>query len=88
LDPDTAEQALSHWGLTARDWRKRLAAKHIFTHVEWRMTGYSLLVSGSGDDRFFWADGADLDEKAMPSAFAKYLAEARTLLAAPQNDTN
>lgn len=88
LDPDTAEQALSHWGLTARDWRKRLAAKHIFTHVEWRMTGYSLLVSGSGDARFFWADGADLDEKAMPSAFAKYLAEARTLLAAPQNDTN
>lgn len=83
LDGGAGQELLSHWGLTPRDWRKRLTAKHIFTHVEWHMTGYSLLVSGAGTENFFWAGSADLDKIAVPSAFAKYLAEARSLLDAP-----
>ena len=83
LDGGAAQEILSHWGLMPRDWRKRLAAKHIFTHVEWRMTGYSLSVSGTGTGNFFWANDADLDKIAVPSAFAKYLAEARSLLETP-----
>lgn len=81
LDGSAAQKALSHWGLTPRDWRKRLTAKHIFTHVEWHMTGYSLSVSEAGTENFFWADSAALDTIAVPSAFAKYLVEARSLLA-------
>lgn len=80
LDSGAAQEILSHWGLTPREWRKRLTAKHIFTHVEWHMTGYSLLTAGAGTENFFWADNTDLDKIAVPSAFAKYLAEARSLL--------
>lgn len=40
--------AVETMGLTPIDWRSRLTAKHIFTHVEWHMTGYALTVRGSG----------------------------------------
>lgn len=57
LDEAAAGAAVQDWGLTARDWRSRLNAKHIFTHVEWHMTGYVLEVaerdrrSGPGQTR-------------------------------------
>ena len=62
-------------------------AKHLFTHIEWRMTGYELFVAdGAGEtpvkecsalpDRteFVFADIDDLrDLYAVPSAFSAYL---------------
>lgn len=77
-----APQPLSQWGLTARQWQKKLEAKHIFTHVEWHMTGYALTVTGNNGG-FTWADRAGLEELAVPSAFGKYLEEARRLLEEP-----
>lgn len=55
-------------------------AKHIFSHVEWHMTGYEILVDElekemQGDVIFAGRD--ELEEKyPMPSAFEKYLAAA------------
>ena len=63
------------WRLTPMDWRKKITAKHIFTHVEWRMTGYLLTVKGEGTDDLVWADRAALEKLAVPSAFKKYLVE-------------
>lgn len=77
-EPD-ASAPLAAWGLTPREWRKRLEAKHIFTHVEWRMTGYVLTVTGENTD-FTWVDRPGLEALAVPSAFAKYLEEARRAL--------
>ena len=68
------------WGLRAVDWRERIAARHIFTHVEWHMTGYALEVSGDGPEDFFWADEAALAAHAVPSAFARYYAQAMEIL--------
>ena len=34
LDESAAAQALAVWGLTPMEWRKKLEARHIFTHVE------------------------------------------------------
>ncbi|MEG1988831.1 MAG: A/G-specific adenine glycosylase [Oscillibacter sp.] len=82
LDEENAPAAVAAWGLHAKCWRKKLTAKHIFTHVEWHMTGYSLEVSGAGPADFLWVDAAGLSRCAVPSAFAKYYAEAQTLLAA------
>jgi len=79
LDESAAAQALAAWGITPTDWRKKLEAKHVFTHVEWRMTGYLLTVSGS-DGGFVWVDREGLEERAVPSAFAKFLEEARLAL--------
>lgn len=81
LEGAQAQKPLEAWGLTPRTWYKKLTAKHLFTHVEWHMIGYSLRVSGAGPDEFLWADKAVLDKYAIPSAFAKYNFEARTLMA-------
>lgn len=79
LGEEQAGAPLSAWGVTALEWWKKLEAKHIFTHVEWRMTGYLLRAAGEGTG-FAWADRAELEALAVPSAFARYLEEARRAL--------
>lgn len=74
LDEEAAGKAIENWGLTAVEWRKKLTAKHIFTHVEWNMTGYLLETAGDGRG-LVWADRAELEELAVPSAFARFLDE-------------
>ena len=80
LDEAAAPAAVSAWGLEAKNWKNKLSAKHIFTHVEWHMTGYTLEVAGKGPADFVWMDGAGLAAHAVPSAFAKYYAEAQRQL--------
>lgn len=67
------------WGLTAMDWKRKISAKHVFTHVEWHMTGYLLTVKGECSG-FTWADREGLEEMAVPSAFARCLEAARDIL--------
>lgn len=78
LAEEAAASVLDGWGLTVKGWRQRITAKHIFTHVEWRMTGY--LLEASGDGGFFWADAAGLDSRAVPSAFGAFLKEVKPRL--------
>ena len=75
LAEDQAGGPVAAWGLTALDWRRKLEARHIFTHVEWHMTGYLLTVRGElpGAAR---VDRAGLEALAVPSAFGKFLEEA------------
>ncbi|MBQ8852430.1 MAG: A/G-specific adenine glycosylase, partial [Oscillibacter sp.] len=79
LDESEAPGPLAQWGLTPKQWTKKLTAKHIFTHVEWHMTGYVLEVTGKGP--FLWADGEALSARAVPSAFGKFYTEAQRALA-------
>ena len=78
LDEATAGEVVRAWGLEPRAWKSRLTARHIFTHVEWRMTGYTLAVTGQGSEDFVWVD--TLERHAVPSAFARYCEEARVQL--------
>lgn len=80
LDDAAAAVPVERWGLTPVEWRKKLVARHLFTHVEWQMTGYVLRVSGSGPEEFLWADAESLARCAVPSAFAKYYTEAEECL--------
>jgi A/G-specific adenine glycosylase len=75
LDESAAAAQLAAWGLTVREWRRRRRARHIFTHVEWEMTGYVLEVTGDGPAEFLWADPEVRAGCAVPSAFAAFLAE-------------
>lgn len=75
LDDGQAGTPLSFWNLRAREWRKKLTAKHVFTHVEWHMTGYLLETEGEGSG-LTWVSRKELAELAVPSAFAKFLEEA------------
>ena len=58
---------------------KTKKSKHIFTHVEWHMTGYLLTVRGELPGAA-WVDRAGLEALAVPSAFGKFLEEARRAL--------
>ena len=80
LKEDAAAEAVQAWGLTPGVWKARLNAKHIFSHIEWHMTGYALEVSGEGPPEFVWMDRAALRAHAVPSAFARYYAEAVKML--------
>lgn len=80
LDEKAAPAAVQAWGLAPRAWKRKLTAKHIFTHVEWQMTGYTLEVAGEGPADFLWVDAAGLATHAVPSAFARYYSEAKTVL--------
>ena len=58
--------------------RKLPAARHIFTHKEWHMTGYAVWVDElepyeGGWDGLIFADRDGLDRIPVPSAFAAYL---------------
>ena len=80
LDEAAAGAAMAAWGLEPKRWESRLTAKHIFTHVEWHMTGYIVEVAGDGPAEFVWTDAADLEERAVPSAFGRYYTEAERRL--------
>ena len=79
-DEAAAAGPVADWGLTPLDWRERLAGRHLFTHVEWSMTGYLLTVSGPGPEAFFWADREALEGLAVPSAFGKFLEKIKEVL--------
>ena len=77
LDETAAAAAVEAMGLSVIDWQSRLTAKHIFTHVEWHMTGYALTVRGDGPAELEWVDAAGLAARSVPSAFARYYEEAK-----------
>lgn len=48
-------------------------AKHIFSHVEWHMTGYRIRLDGGSTEQWLMADVEDLKEKyPIPNAFYAY----------------
>lgn len=54
-------------------------AKHIFSHIEWHMKGYAILVEETaenakpGENKLIFVEAADSEEKyAIPAAFAAY----------------
>jgi adenine-specific DNA glycosylase len=58
-------------------------AKHIFTHIEWKMQGFEVILDGESaktvlenvDSTLFFAPREEIDENyALPSAFAAYRA--------------
>ena len=72
-----AEEALSQWGLADQLAEKPEFAgtgKHIFTHVEWRMTAQRAeLRSPALPEGWVWADRAALEHTyALPSALAPF----------------
>lgn len=79
LDEAGVSLALAQMGLTAEAVAPAGAAKHIFTHIEWDMKGYSAEVTGENDD-LFWADRAAFDALALPTAYKKFAASVRARL--------
>lgn len=64
-------------GLTPIRVKKLESAKHIFSHVEWHMIGYEILVDElekNCTEEMIFADKAEIEKKySIPSAFVVYL---------------
>ncbi len=73
LSPEQAEKTARMWGLVPESVEPLPEAKHIFTHVEWRMTGY-LVRAREPEGEFVWTAPEDLfRDYAVPSAYRAYL---------------
>jgi len=70
-----ALKALAERGVKVRKLEKLPAAKHVFTHVEWRMTGWAGEADGPVSG-FTWAALSELERDiTLPSAFKAYFPE-------------
>lgn len=76
-DEQTALAEVEGHGLVPLQIHRLKNAKHLFSHVEWQMTGYEIRVaSDSGTDKeddWIFADTEEMEEHyAVPSAFSAY----------------
>ena len=72
LAPDEAFARAETWGCEPVSVEPCGDAVHIFTHIEWRMTGYRVRCAAA-PERFQWTDAAGRREAfALPSAFRAY----------------
>ena len=79
LTEEQVSEYLRSIGMTVRAMTPLPSAKHIFTHIEWHMTGYLVRVSVAAPeelpDGYVSAALSEVrDNYALPSAFAKYRA--------------
>ena len=75
LSEQQAAEQLTKWNLSAHQWDKRLSAVHEFTHIRWKMTGFVVQVDGGGEPDWVWCTEEELQRRAIPSAFAKFVQE-------------
>lgn len=72
LTPEEALEKASVWGCRPEHVEPCGGAIHIFSHIEWHMTGYRV-ACGAAPDRFRWTDAAERrDAYAVPAAFRAY----------------
>ena len=63
------------WGMSPLRIQKLDDAKHIFSHVEWHMSGYAVLVEEleeQGEEMLFVEAWDSQERYAIPAAFAAY----------------
>ena len=65
--------AVKQRGLSPIRLQKLPEAKHIFSHVEWRMSGYAILVEEASDSELLFVEPVDSERTyAIPAAYAAY----------------
>lgn len=73
LSAGQAEEWLKEQGIAARSFCELPPKKHIFTHIEWRMTCFSVQCVRMNNP-FIWVDEQALErDVALPTAFKKLL---------------
>ena len=75
LDVESAVKVPEEWGLRPKEILRQLERKHIFTHIQWNMTGYYLEVTEPEGD-FQWLTAEEIDQNlALPTAFRQFWEE-------------
>lgn len=75
LTERAAARQLAVWGLTPTAWESRREGTHEFTHIRWEMTGFTVQVTGEGPADWVWCAKEELQRRAVPSAFGKFMEE-------------
>ena len=72
----------ARWGVPVQKTAPAGTGKHVFTHIEWHMTGYAAEAESDAlPDGWVWATGEELEHfYALPSAFRPFLAPALGLI--------
>lgn len=77
LDRGQALEKVESWGLKALSIQPLPEAKHIFSHVEWHMTGYAVLIDVQREkikENFLFVEPERTErEYPVPAAFAAYM---------------
>lgn len=67
------EEVIQNWNLRIIENVKGKDKKHIFTHIEWRMKYYMIIVEEENTE-FIWVSEEQLNQEyALPTAFSKFL---------------
>lgn len=75
LQPDQAVALAESWGVKPRDMLKQVEKNHIFTHIEWKMTGFYFRCAAM-PEQFIWAAPEDLDRMySVPTAYRQFISE-------------
>ena len=74
LSSEEARAFLKRWEINQSHIEPLRKAKHIFTHIEWRMSGYLVTVEeGVSGTSLTWVTRTELQEQlSLPSAFRIY----------------
>lgn len=76
LEPEEVLEVVKQMELAPIRIQKLAPAKHIFSHIEWHMDGYAVLLEGTDlqeKDDLLFVDAKDAKERyAIPAAFAAY----------------
>lgn len=71
LDEQAAAAQLAAWGVIPHKWLKTAHKKHIFTHIVWEVTVYTIEIMGEGCNEWRWRNAENADDYPMPTAFSK-----------------
>lgn len=75
LGKQTAEEAVAvaeAWGCRPQGLEREIERSHIFSHIQWEMTGYYITCQREAQE-FVWVSEKELyGEKALPTAFRKF----------------
>ena len=52
-------------------WGKSFTDKHVFTHITWEMTVFTITVQGAGPPEWVWCPDEEREKYPMPTAFGK-----------------
>lgn len=81
LGIEEAKQKLEQWGITQYEFEETAKGKHIFSHIEWQMSGYFVEIEdGDAIDwrelEFEWISVEEMKKSyAIPSAYELFLRE-------------
>ena len=71
LNEQEAAAQLSNWNIIPHKWLKTTHKKHVFTHIIWEMTVYTIEIMGEGYSEWSWRNEENADDYPMPTAFSK-----------------